>query len=47
MRSLLAWIATGIEPPTSARDNVATVRLIEALYRSIDTGAVQSLLSAE
>ena len=47
MRSLLSWIATGIEPPTSARDNVATVRLIEALYRSIDTGAVQSLLSAE
>jgi predicted dehydrogenase len=47
MRSLLARIATGVEPPTSARDNVATVRLIEALYRSMDTGAVQSLLPTE
>jgi predicted dehydrogenase len=47
MRSLLAWIATGVEPPTSARDNVATVRLVEALYRSMDTGAVQTLSPPE
>jgi predicted dehydrogenase len=43
MRSLLAWIATGVEPPTSARDNVDTIRLVEALYRSIEFGTVQTL----
>jgi predicted dehydrogenase len=43
MRSLLAWIATGIEPATSARDNVDTIRLVEALYRSIESGTVQTL----
>jgi predicted dehydrogenase len=47
MRSLLEWIATGVEPATSARDNVATVRLVEALYRSMDSGAVQTLSTAE
>ena len=38
MRSLLWAIATGGEAFTSGRDNVKTIRLIEALYRSIETG---------
>jgi predicted dehydrogenase len=43
MRALLEAKANGTPPPTSARDNVATVRLVEALYRSIGTGATQTL----
>ncbi|MBV8074138.1 MAG: Gfo/Idh/MocA family oxidoreductase [Candidatus Eremiobacteraeota bacterium] len=43
MRSLLNAIATGGEPFTSARDNVNTIRLIEALYRSMDSGEAQRL----
>ena len=38
VRSLFWAIATGGEPETSARDNVRTLRLVEALYRSGDTG---------
>ncbi|TDE16014.1 Gfo/Idh/MocA family protein [Jiangella asiatica] len=42
MRALLAEVATGAEAPTSARDNLGTLRLIHALYRSADTGQVQA-----
>ena len=38
MRSLLSAISTGGEAFTSGRDNVKTIRLIEALYRSIASG---------
>ncbi len=38
VRSLLAAIATGGEPETSARDNLGTIALVEALYRSGETG---------
>jgi predicted dehydrogenase len=43
MRSLLAAIATGVPPATGGRDNLGTLRLIEALYRSIATGQTQRL----
>ncbi|WP_051426216.1 Gfo/Idh/MocA family protein [Jiangella gansuensis] len=42
MRALLAEVATGREAPTSGRDNLATLRLVHALYRSVDTGQVQA-----
>lgn len=42
MRALLAEVATGVEAPTSGRDNLATLRLIHALYRSVDSGQVQA-----
>lgn len=38
VRSLLAAIATGGQPETSARDNLGTLRIVEALYRSGETG---------
>lgn len=41
MRALLAEVATGQEAPTSGRDNLATLRLVHALYRSIDSGEPQ------
>jgi predicted dehydrogenase len=43
MASLLESIATGKEPQTSIHDNVHTVALVEALYRSIETGDAQTL----
>lgn len=43
MRSLLEAIATGGEPFTAGRDNLRTLALIEALYRSIKTGQSQGL----
>lgn len=43
MRALLTEVATGAEAPSSARDNLGTLRLIHALYRSADTGQVQAL----
>jgi predicted dehydrogenase len=43
VRSLLAAIATGSEPETSARDNLGTLRIVEALYRSGDTGESQPI----
>ncbi len=36
--SLLRAIAEGGEPETSARDNLSTLRIVEALYRSGETG---------
>jgi predicted dehydrogenase len=36
--SLLRAIAEGGEPETSARDNLSTLRIVEALYQSGDTG---------
>jgi predicted dehydrogenase len=43
VRSLLAAIATEGEPETSARDNLGTLRIIEALYRSGETGESQAI----
>lgn len=43
MASLLAAAAGGPEPRSSARDNVGTLRLVEALYRSIESGQSQQL----
>lgn len=43
MAGLLAWIATGQQAPTAARDNLRTLALVEALYRSIDDGQAQHL----
>lgn len=43
MAGLLAAAAGGPEPRTSARDNVGTLRLAEALYQSIATGEAQRM----
>jgi predicted dehydrogenase len=42
MAGLLDWIATGQEAPTSARDNLRTLALVHALYRSADSGHAQA-----
>lgn len=44
MGSLLAAIATGDVPATSGRDNLGTLRLVDALYRSAETGQAQRLI---
>ncbi|MFG1921622.1 Gfo/Idh/MocA family protein [Cryptosporangium sp. NPDC048952] len=41
MGSLLRAIATDGEPETSGRDNLGTLALVEALYRSMDSGDAQ------
>ncbi|MEV5498305.1 Gfo/Idh/MocA family oxidoreductase [Nonomuraea fuscirosea] len=38
MGSLLAAVAEGGEPETSGADNLGTLRLLDALYRSMDSG---------
>ncbi|MER6005479.1 Gfo/Idh/MocA family oxidoreductase [Nonomuraea angiospora] len=38
MGSLLRAVAEGGEPETSGADNLGTLRLLDALYRSMDTG---------
>jgi predicted dehydrogenase len=43
--SLLRAIAQGGEPETSARDNLATLRVVEALYQSGDTGQAVAIPS--
>ena len=43
MGSVLDAIATGSTPRTSARDNVKTVELVDALYRSMNENRVVSL----
>ncbi len=43
MRSLLEAVQTGGEPATSGADNLHTLRLVEALYRSLETGEAQVL----
>lgn len=43
MGSLLAAIATDGTPATDGRDNLGTLRLVDALYRSMDTGESQPL----
>lgn len=42
MRALLAAAATGKPAPTCARDNLGTLALLDALYRSAGTNSVQS-----
>lgn len=46
MGSVLAAVADGGAPRSSAADNVHTLRLVEALYHSIDTGESVRLDSA-
>lgn len=41
--SLLNAAATGGQPETSAEDNLGTLRLVDALYRSMETGESQRL----
>jgi len=43
MASLLAAIATGSEPLTNGRDNLETLRIVHALYRSGEEHSVVSL----
>ncbi len=43
MSGLLRWIATGEVAPTAARDNLATLALVEALYRSMDSQTAQAV----
>lgn len=43
MASLLAAVAGGPEPRSSARDNLGTLRLVDALYAAIATGEAQHL----
>jgi predicted dehydrogenase len=43
MGGLLEAVATGKPAPTSAADNLGTLALVEALYRSADTGIAQTL----
>ncbi|MFI6634121.1 hypothetical protein ACIBI7_35025 [Nonomuraea fuscirosea] len=38
MGSLLAAVAEGGEPETSGADNLGTLRLLDALYQSMDSG---------
>jgi predicted dehydrogenase len=46
MASVLAAASGGPPPSTSARDNVGTLALVEALYRSMRTGEVQVIAGA-
>jgi predicted dehydrogenase len=43
MKSLLEAIATDGQAATAGEDNLGTLRLIEALYRSLDSGETQRL----
>jgi predicted dehydrogenase len=38
MAGLMSWIATGTPSMSAARDNIGTLALVHALYRSMDTG---------
>lgn len=43
MRALLAAIADGTPAPTTGADSLDTLRLVEACYAAIDSGATQAL----
>jgi len=43
MAGLLRWVATGEEAPTSARDNLGTLALVDALYASQRSGRSQEV----
>lgn len=43
MGGLLRWIATGEQAPTNAEDNLGTLALVDALYRSMETGTAQQV----
>jgi predicted dehydrogenase len=43
MAGLLEWISTGTPSVSSGRDNLGTLSLLEALYRSTHTGDAQTL----
>lgn len=43
MAGLLRWIATGETAPTAAADNLGTLALVDALYRSMDSGQAQQV----
>lgn len=44
MAGLLRWIATGERAATAAEDNMSTLALVEALYRSMETGLAQEVV---
>jgi predicted dehydrogenase len=44
MASLLRWIATGERSSTAAEDNLRTLALVDALYRSMETGTAQTVV---
>ncbi len=43
MAGLLEWIATGTPSVTSGRENLGTIALLEALYRSSDSGEARTV----
>ncbi|WP_395368838.1 Gfo/Idh/MocA family protein [Streptomyces tubercidicus] len=43
MAGLLRWIETGERAPTAAEDNLGTLALVEALYRSMESGRAQEV----
>lgn len=43
MAGLLRWIETGQRADTAAEDNLGTLALVQALYRSMDTGLAQEV----
>jgi predicted dehydrogenase len=43
MAGLLRWIATGEVALTAAEDNLGTLALVDALYRSMDSGRAEDL----
>lgn len=45
MAGLLRWIATGEVALTAAEDNLGTLALVDALYRSMDSGCAQEVVS--
>jgi predicted dehydrogenase len=46
MRALLAEVATGTPAPTTASDALQTLRVVEACYASIASGAVEGVEAA-
>jgi predicted dehydrogenase len=43
MATLQEWIAGGPPAPTRLEDNLRTLALVEALYRSVETGDAQRI----
>lgn len=43
MAGLLEWISTGTTAPTTAADNLRTLRLVDAVYESMASGRAQDL----
>lgn len=45
MAGLLEWIANDVPSPTDATDNLRTLALVHALYRSMDTGMARERMA--